>query len=95
MPIVCGATLEKRAELSSSEKEHFTNVKTATKGSKIANHAWSRDHPIHFENASIIDKGGFRTRKTLEVWHTRVTPSADKIIMSLPGQYHILSNKHS
>jgi len=41
----------------------FRNVKTAAKGSRIANHAWSHDHAIDFENA---DKGGFRTRKTLE-----------------------------
>ena len=31
------------------KKEHFTKDKTAI-------HAWSRDHPIDFENASIIGK---------------------------------------
>ena len=47
-------------------KEHLRNTKTAAKGSRIANHAWSNNHAIDFENASIIDKGTFRTRKTLE-----------------------------
>ena len=51
--------------------------------------------PFDFENASIIDKGTFRTRKTLEAWHTRVTPNADNNSCPLPGQYNILFNKHS
>jgi len=44
--------------------------------SKIANHAWSREHSIDFNNASLIDKGSFQVRKTLESWHTMVTPNA-------------------
>ena len=49
----------------------MTNTKTAAKGSKIANHTWSNnDQTIAFENATIIDKGTFRTRKTFEAWHT-------------------------
>ena len=71
-------------------KEHIKNVKTAAKGSRIANHAWSHDHPIHFNNASVIDKGNFRRRKTLESWHSMVTPNADNNSCSLPGQYNIL-----
>ena len=60
------------------KKEHLRNTKTAAKGSRIiANHAWSNNHAIDFENASVIEKGTFRTRKTLEAWHTRVTPYAD------------------
>ena len=77
------------------KKEHLRNSKTAAKGCKIANHAWSNKHAIDFENASIIDKGTFRTRKTLEAWHTRVTPDADNNSCPLPGQYNILFNKHS
>ena len=46
-------------------------------------------------NASIIDKGGFRTRKTLEAWHSNLTPNADNNSCPLPGQYNILFNKHS
>ena len=46
-------------------------------GSRIANHTWANNHFIDLENASVIDKGTFRTRKTLEAWHTRVTPNAD------------------
>ena len=61
MPIVRGATLGKRAELSIPEKkEHFRNIKTystAAKGSRITIHAWSHNHEIDFENASVIDKG--------------------------------------
>ena len=32
------------------KKEHIRNVKTAAKGSRIANHAWSHDHSIDFNN---------------------------------------------
>ena len=71
-------------------KEHIRNVKTAAKGSRIANHAWSHDHPIDFNNASVIDKGNFRIRKTLESWHSMVTPNADNNSCPLPGQYNIL-----
>ena len=76
-------------------KEHLRNTKTAAKGSRIANHAWSNNHAIDFENMSIVDKGTFRPRKTLEAWHTRVTPNADNNSCPLPGQYNILFNKHS
>ena len=77
------------------KKEHPRNTKTAAKGSRIANHAWSNNHVIDFKNASIIDKGTFRTRKTLEAWHAKVTPNADNNSCPLPGQYNILFNKHS
>ncbi len=36
------------------------------KGSNVAKHAWSLDHAIDFDAAEVIDKGNFRTRKTLE-----------------------------
>ena len=75
------------------KKEHLRNTKTAAKGSRIANHAWSNNHAIDFDNASIIDKGSFRTRKTLEAWHTKVTPDADNNSCPLPGQYNILFSK--
>ena len=65
------------------KKEHIRNVKTAAKDSRIANHAWSHDHVIDFNNASIIDKG------------TTITPNADHNSCPLPGQYSILVNKHS
>jgi len=77
------------------KKEHLRNTKTAAKGSRIANHAWSNNHAIDFENASIIGKGTFRTRKTLRAWHTKMTPNADNNSCLLPGQYSILVNKHS
>ena len=45
------------------KKEHLRNTKTAAKGSRIANHAWSNNHAIDFENASVIDKGTFLARE--------------------------------
>ena len=77
------------------KKEHLRNTETAAKGSRIANQARSNNHAIDFENASVIDKGTFRTRKTLEAWHTTVTPNADNNSCPLPGQYSILFNKYS
>ena len=56
----------KSEELLILEKKKLRNIKTAAKGSRIANYAWSYNHAIDFENASVIDKGSFRTRKTLE-----------------------------
>ena len=86
--IVPSVILGKAAELSIPGKgEHLRNTKTAAKVSRIANHTWSNNHAIDFENASIIDKGTFRTRKTLESWHTRVTPNADNNSSPLPGQH--------
>ena len=38
--------------------------------SNIAKHAWSFDHRIDFGNSTVIDKGSFCVRKTLEAWHT-------------------------
>ena len=72
------------------KKEHLRNIKTAANGSRIANHAWSYNHTIDFQNASVIDKGSFRTRKTLEAWHTRVTLNADNNSCPLPGQNNFL-----
>ena len=74
---------DSRELLIPEKKEHLRNTKTAAKGS---NHAWSNNHAIDFENASIIDKGTFRTRKTLEAWHTKVTPNADNNSCPLPAQ---------
>ena len=68
------------------EKEHIRNVKTAGKGSRVANHVWSHNHVIEFNNASIIDKGNFRIRRFLESWHTFTTPDADNNSCPLPGQ---------
>ena len=77
------------------KKEHLRNTQIAAEGSKIANHAWSNNDAIDFDNALIIDKGTFRTRKTLKAWHTRVTPNADNNSCPLPAHYNILFNKHS
>ena len=77
------------------KKEHLTNVKIAAKGLRIANHAWSNNHAIDFENASVIDKGGFRTRKTLKAWDFKLAPNVNNNSCPLPGQYNILLNKYS
>jgi len=83
---VRGVILVKLAErLTPAEKN-----KTAAKGSKIANHALSHEHSIDFNNASLVDKGSFRIRKTLESWHTMVTPNTINNSCPLPGQYNIL-----
>ena len=59
-------------------------------GSNIANHAWSNDRNINFEESNIIDKGNYRTRKTLESWHTAKTPYADNNSKPLPEPYFTL-----
>ena len=76
------------------KQEHSRNTKTAAKGSRIANHACSNNHAIDFENASGINKGTLRSRKTLKAWQTRVTTNADNNSCPLPVQYNILFNKH-
>ena len=72
------------------KKEHIRNVKTCANGSNIAKHAWSFDHRIDFDNSSVIDKGSFRIRKTLEAWHTSATKHADNNSKPIPNQYSIL-----
>ena len=52
--------------------------------------AWSNDHRIDFDNASIIDTGNYRIRKTLESWHTAATNEADNNSCPLSRQYYIL-----
>ena len=54
------------------KKEHIRNVKNCKKGSNIAKHAWDLDHRIDFNNGKVINSGNYRTRKTLESWHTAV-----------------------
>ena len=72
------------------KKEHVRNVKTCANGSNIAKHAWSFDHRIDFNNSSVIDKGSFRIRKTLEAWHASATKHADNNSKPIPNQYSIL-----
>ena len=45
---------------------------------------------IDFEGATVIDKGNYRVRKTLESWHTAKTVGADNNSKPLPRQYSIL-----
>ena len=71
------------------KKEHSRNVKMHTKGSNVANHAWSKNHQIDFGNALLIDKADYRHLKTLESWHTAKTVDADNNSCPLPNQYRI------
>ena len=63
--IVRGVILGKPAELSILEKkkEHLRNTKTAAKGFRIANHAWSNNHVIDSENAAIMTKAPTEPQK--------------------------------
>ena len=88
LAIVRVAPLEKWAAF------NIRNVRTLTKGFKIVNHTWSHDHTFDFENPSVIDKGGFRTREdTGSVAYQ--TPNTDNNSYPLPRQYNILFNKYS
>ena len=66
------------------KKERTRNVKMHTKGSNVANHAWSKNHQIDFDNELIIDKADYRHLKTLESWHTAKTADADNNSFPLP-----------
>ena len=48
--------------------EQIRNVKQNIAGSNIASLSWINDHIINFEDGQVIDKGNYRTRKTLESW---------------------------
>jgi hypothetical protein len=48
-------------------------------------------HVIDFDAAKVIDKGNFRTRKTLESWHTALSDQANNNSKPLPGQYIMLT----
>ncbi len=75
------------------KKEHMKNVEKHKAGSNIANHAWSFDHKIDFQNCKIIDKANYRHRATLESWHTVLTTNADNNSKHLPEQYRFLLKK--
>ena len=59
------------------KKEHIRNTKSHKVSSNIANHAWTNDHQINFDEGQVIDKGSYRTRKILESWHTALDAHAD------------------
>ena len=95
VPIVIGVMQAKLAGVLPRKKKHIRNVKTCATGSNIAKHAWSFDHRIDFDNSSVIDKGCFRIRKTLEAWHTSATKHADNNFKPTPNQYSILFKPQS
>ena len=74
------------------KKEHIRNTKSHKASSNIANHAWANNHNINFDG-EIIDRGSYRTRKTLESWHTALDSQADNNSKPLPEQYLILIQK--
>ena len=53
----------------------------------IAKRAWDYDHKIDFENGKVIDSGNYRTRKTLESWHTATITNSDNNFKPLSKQY--------
>ncbi len=80
--------------LKTRKAEHIRNVKHDKKGSNVAKHVWSLDHAIDFDAAEVIDKGNFRTRKTLESWHTALSDQADNNSKPLSGQYILCLQKN-
>ena len=79
--------------LKTRKAEHIRNVKKHNSGSNIAKHAWDNDHTIDFDNAKVIDIGNFRSRLTLESWHTAKDSNADNNSKPLPRQYTVLIKK--
>ena len=79
--------------LKARKSEHVRNVKQHKDGSNIAKHSWHHDHIINFDNAKVIDKGKFRSRLTLESWHTAKDKNADNNSKPLPKQYAALIHK--
>ena len=65
-------------------------VKSYTRGSIIAKHAWSSNHSTDFQNSQVIDKGSFRIRKALESLHPASINRADNNSRPLANQYPIL-----
>ena len=68
-------------------KEQIWNIKICANGSNIAKHEWSFDQRIDFDNSSVMDKGSFRSRKTLKASHTFVTKHTDNNSKPIPNQY--------
>ena len=79
--------------LKTRKSEHVRNVKQHKDGSNIAKHSWDHDHIINFDNGKVIDKGKFRSRLTLESWHTAKDKNADNNWKPLPRQYAALIHK--
>ena len=64
---VHGITLAKPKDHLAPEERNIGNTKQCAKCSNVAKHAWTFDHIIDFDNATIIDKGNNHMRKTLEL----------------------------
>ena len=78
--------------LDQDERTHQKYIKSHKANSDIANHAWANNHSINFDG-EIIGHGSYRTRKTLELWHTALDSQADNNSKPLPEQYFILIKK--
>jgi hypothetical protein len=75
-----------------SKEGAYSEWKNYKKGSNIAKHAWDMQHAIDFENGIVIDSGNYRTRKTLESWHTAIITNSDNNSKPLLKQYAMLVN---
>ena len=69
------------------KKKHMRNIKWRhTQRSNITIHAWDNKNEIGFENACIIDRGSYQTRKSLKSWHTGITKAGDNNSKPPPAQ---------
>jgi hypothetical protein len=61
------------------KKGHGRNVKKRSyiNGSNLGSHSRHNGHDIDFEKGVIIDTGNYRSKETLESWHTEKTKDAD------------------
>ena len=92
VPIAHGQMLVKQEDLSKLGKR---NILEMQKGSNIAKHAWDEIIITKltlsvFENGKVIDSGNYRTRKTLESWHTALITNSDNNSKSLPKCYTLI-----
>ena len=66
------------------ERKHLCDENFKSTMFILPKRVWSFDHRIDFDNSSVIDKGSFRIRKTLEPWHTSATKHADNNSKPIP-----------
>ena len=73
---------------------HFVAIQLAISQLRTGKHLLIyHDHKIDFENGKVIDSGNYRTRKTLESWHTALITNSDNYSKPIPKQYATLIRK--
>ena len=81
---------DRNADNNSKPLPQQYTVNKHNSGSNVAKHAWDNDHVTDLDNAKVIDIGNFRSRLTLEPWHTAKDRNADNNSKPLPRQYTVL-----